>query len=754
VDSAPGQCDGADARSAANTGHAWAEVTRSVSVSLVLLAVTSNLTAQQPDSTRKPPTPLVLPPIEVVGSIRPFAGPAVGSGIPARVTTLAGRELNAYRPRGLSDLMEQQAGFSVYDDLGSPFKLNLSSRGFVASPVVGVPQGVSVFLDGVRMNEIDAAQVNFDLLPMEHVKRVELLSGNGSLLGRNSLGGAINLITTRGEGPAGGRIELSGGSFHSFRGEGNISGLMRNGVDYYAGGTWHREDGWRDVTSGRQKNLFLNLGKLGERSGIRFQALYAESRAETAGSLPESVYRVKPDSNLSANDYEALRQIQISASGYRQSGFGRASFITFVRHHRAERFNANQDAHPDAFGTARNIAFGYTADYRWATPIGREGALSVRAGVDGSVNKALISLFVDSTKFGRNRISSTRVRAPVWDLAPFALADLARGRVTVSAGARLDHVEIPFHNQDDPSLDTTGIYTRLNPRLGVAVDLGQGFSGYGSWGMSFRAPAVIENACADPERPCPLPFALGDDPPLKPVTAGTLEAGAAYSSSRAYVGLSAYRTNVRNDIFLTPSPGAPEGSTLEGYFINLDQTRRQGIELSVRVLPRGGHSVFVNYAYTLATFQSDAEIFSPRIDEELGMTNTVKPGSRLPLVPEHQLKGGVDLLVSSAVSLGIQGRHVGSQVLRGDEANRTSRLPAYFVADARGGVEVGRFEIVGIITNVFARKYASFGTFNFNEGEDPARIERFLTPGQMRAFRIVLRYSFGSRRAGGSIEPN
>ena len=67
---------------------------------------------------------------------------------------------------------------------------------------------------------------------------------------------------------------------------------------------------------------------------------------------------------------------------------------------------------------------------------------------------------------------------------------------------------------------------------------------------------------------------------------------------------------------------------------------------------------------------------------------------------------------------------------------------------------VGRFDITGIITNVFGRKYASFGTFNFNEGADPARIERFLTPGQIRAFRIVLRYSFGGGTAGGSIEPD
>ena len=94
-----------------------------------------------------------------------------------------------------------QAGISSYDDLGASYKMSLSSRGFFASPVVGLPQGISVFLDGVRQNEPDAAQVNFDLLPMEHVTRVELLSGTASLLGRNSLGGAINLVTNQGGGP-------------------------------------------------------------------------------------------------------------------------------------------------------------------------------------------------------------------------------------------------------------------------------------------------------------------------------------------------------------------------------------------------------------------------------------------------------------------------------------------------------------------------------------------------------------------------
>jgi outer membrane receptor protein involved in Fe transport len=724
-------------------------MTRLLSICGLFLVSATRVGAQQPDSTRKDSAAVVLPPIEVVGSIRPFAGPGVGSGVPARLTILSGREVDAYEPRLLSDVMQQQAGFSTYDDLGSPFKMNLSSRGFYASPVVGVPQGVSVFLDGVRMNEVDASQVNFDLLPMEHIKRVELLSGNGSLLGRNSLGGAVNLVTARGEGPLGGGMELSGGSFNSVRGEGSLSGLTSKGIDYYLGGMYNREDGWRDATGGREHNGFLNLGKLGEQSGIRFQALYAKSRVQTGGSLPESVYRVKPDSNLTAGDYENLWQVQASLSGYKQFGAGRASFITYFRHHHAERFNVNQQDNPDAFGIASNNSFGYTLDYRTAMPLGEKGALSLRFGVDGSVNRALISLYTDSTKFGGNRVISTRARSPVWDIAPFAMADLARGRTTLSAGVRLDHVEIPFHDLNDPTLDTTGVYTRVNPRLGVSVDLGRGFTTYGSWGMSFRAPAVIENACADPNRPCPLPFALGDDPPLKPVTANTFESGVAYASAKLYLGVSAYHTNVRNDIFVTPNPSAPNGSSLAGYFINLDRTRRQGVEVNARYLFPGGHSLFANYAYTLATFQSNADIFSPREDSALGITNQVRPGDRLPLVPENQVKGGVDLRLGPALSLGAQGRYIGPEWPRGDEANQTWRVPGYFVADLRAGVEFARFEITGIVTNLFDRKYANFGTFNFNEGVNPPQLERFLTPGQPRAFRLLVRRSFGGGHTRG-----
>lgn len=701
---------------------------------------------QKPDTAKaRRDSARTLPPIEVIGSIVPSAAPGVGSNIPARLTTLQGREVEALEPRLLTDVLNQQAGFSTYDDLGSPFKLNLSSRGFFASPVVGLPQGVSIFLDGIRQNEPDAAQVNFDLLPLEHVKRIEILSGNGSLLGRNSLGGAINLITRRGEGPLEGELEVGGGSYGQYSTEGNLAGKTRGGFDYYVGAGFNNEDGWRQATKGRQYNLFVNMGKLEADRGIRLQLIGAKSRVQTAGSLPASVYAVQPDSNLSANDYEDLNNLQAALSGYRQIGTGRASFSTYYRRHRAERFNANQPDDPDVFGTSRNGVFGGTVDYRWGTLLGTLPA-SFRFGVDGSTSSTRVNLFADSAKFGGGRTETTRVRSPVWDIAGFVAGDVTVGRVNLSLGARYDYVRAPFFNLIDPTRDTTQSWGRLNPRAGVDVELGGGASLFGSWGRAFRAPSVIEVACADPEEPCPLPFALGDDPPIFAVRAETFEGGFRYARGRVMASASAYRTNVRDDIFLFPydDESEPAGSTIDGFFANIAATRREGVEADIRAALPHGVSLFANYAYTLATFQTEAEVFSLRADEELGIENEAEPGDRLPLVPDHQVKGGISWEVTPKFGLALQGRYIGRQFLRGDEANEDRPLNGYFVADARATVTVGPWTVTGIVNNVFDNTYAVFGTYNINQGNPRGpTVERFLTPGMPIMARLVVKRAFG-----------
>jgi iron complex outermembrane recepter protein len=699
------------------------------------------LRAQVPDSTRHDSAAVTLKEIEVVGSIAPTAGPAIGSGIPARISTVTGEAIDAWEPRLLADALATQPGISLYDDLGSAYKLNLSTRGFTVGPVVGLPPGVSVFLDGVRQNEPDAAEVNFDLLPMEHVRRVELLSGSGSLLGANSLGGAINLITRRGTGPLEGELELSGGSYGAASAEGSLSGVTAGKTDYYVAGGYEREDGWRKATGAHNYNAFANVGRRGEHRGISAQAFGAKSRAETAGSLPESIFDASPGTNFTTGDFEDLDLLQGTVSGYAPVGKGLGTFTTYVRRSHAERFNVNQAPDDNVRSLTTNGTAGANLDWRWTVPLGR-GELSLRTGVDGSANRVHIQLFTESPADAADRTLTTDVRSPSWDVAGYALGDYRVGRVTLSGGFRYDYIRIPFEDQLDPTADTANSFHRLSPRGGVSVELGTGARAYGSVGRSFRAPAVLELACADETAACPLPFALGDDPPLDPVISTTYETGVQLVRGPAILTASVYRTDVRDDISFIQS----EDAVFEGFFDNIGDTRREGVELGVQVLPSEAVSLYANYAFTRATYRDPAEIFSLRAEDAfagspLAGPNAVEVGDRLPLVPGHQVKAGGLVRLPAGVDLGVDLRYTGRQWLRGDEANETEPLGGYFIASVRAGLTRGDWELSAVVTNVCDSHAAIFGTFN--ENRRTGELERFLTPLGARGVKVVVRRGFG-----------
>ncbi|MFD2450841.1 hypothetical protein [Ideonella paludis] len=76
----------------------------------------------------------------------------------------------------------------VNDIQGSPFQGDLSFRGYRASGLLGAPQGLSVYLDGVRVNEPFGDVVNWDLIPEFSVDALSLVPGANPAFGLNSLG--------------------------------------------------------------------------------------------------------------------------------------------------------------------------------------------------------------------------------------------------------------------------------------------------------------------------------------------------------------------------------------------------------------------------------------------------------------------------------------------------------------------------------------------------------------------------------------
>src|SRR5689334_2420518 len=155
----------------------------------------------------------VLPQVQVIGT-----APLPGLGtplaqIPYNVQPFTARML-AQPTTGIAEFLELNANsVAISSPSGNDFQPDLSFRGFTASPLLGTPQGLSVFQDGVRINEAFADVVHWDLIPQNAIASMQLLPGSNPVYGLNTLGGALALSMKNGFRNAGGVAEAYGGSF-------------------------------------------------------------------------------------------------------------------------------------------------------------------------------------------------------------------------------------------------------------------------------------------------------------------------------------------------------------------------------------------------------------------------------------------------------------------------------------------------------------------------------------------------------------
>ena len=175
----------------------------------------------------------------------PLAGPGVDADkLPGATESLQASDLQRRGSLSITDALEQRTpGLSLSDSQGNGFARGLNYRGFQASPLQGAPQGLAVYLGGVRLNEAFGDTVNWDLIPETAVSRIDLVTGDPAF-GLNALGGALSLTMKTGRDAPGGAASVQGGSF------GQMFGSLEYGASkgpwsvYVAADGW-REDGWR-----------------------------------------------------------------------------------------------------------------------------------------------------------------------------------------------------------------------------------------------------------------------------------------------------------------------------------------------------------------------------------------------------------------------------------------------------------------------------------------------------------------------------
>lgn len=718
-----------------------------------------------------PTEALEAPAVDVVGTT-PLPGLGIQvRDVPANVQIHTSRELGQQRQSNVGEYLEQNpTSVTINSAQGNPFQADINFRGFGASPVLGTPQGLSVFQDGARINEPFGDVVNWDFLPPSAIAGIQLIPGSNPAFGLNTLGGALAVYTKSGSQYPGAAVEAYGGSFGRKGAQVELGG-KRGNLDYFLTGHAMEDDGWAEHNPSRIRQFFGKVGWQDEKTDFDVSLTVADNKLEGIQALPVSWFDdirkayTWPDTNKNQLDF-------LTAKGSRYLSDtlilgGNAYFRKYKNSNVSSNVNDDYDPADPASVPALNDrsmidqdSYGLGLQLTWLGKLGgMDNQLSL--GFSGDFGKASFTQDSQEAVFTaeRSAISTsdfTRDTDAMTRNAYYGIffTDMLKldPRWTLTASGRYNQARVRIEDRSGtaPELNGNHRFTRFNPALGVNFNPNQSLTAYASYNEGARAPTPIELTCADPAAPCKLPNNFLADPPLKMVVSKTIEAGLRGTlAGHVAWSAAAFRTTLTDDIqFISSS-----GGTNAGFFQNVGKSRRQGLELSLGSR-RGSFAATVRYSYVNATFESPFTVHSPNNSSaDAAGDITVAAGNRIPGIPQHSFKLRFEYAPSEQATVGVSAIYSSSVYARGDENNQdvNGQVPGYTVVNLDGRYALNKqLEIFARVTNLFDRKYANFGVLGENFFNGPGRTfdataataEQYRGPGAPRGAWVGVRYQW------------
>lgn len=724
--------------------------------------------------------------------------------VPANVQTVKGESMANQHSLTIADYMAQNmTGVNINETQNNPFQPNVNFRGFTASPLLGTPQGLSVYQDGVRINEPFGDVVSWDLIPMNALANMTVMPGSNPLFGLNTLGGAISMQTKRGYTHRGGAVELSGGSWGRYNTQAEYGGVAANGVDYFLAGNYFNEDGWRDASPSEVRQMFGQLGWRNQTTDLSLTLSLADNDLIGNGLVQREFLRAQGWNTINTKpDQTRNNMVFLNFNG--SHWLNDATMLSgnvYYRKARTRTLNGdiNDDIDPgDAGFDLNNCAAGASesdAEISCGGALNRSRSQRVAYGFTGQINfnQDLFghkNLFVAGLGYDRSRTdfeqstefgtinggrgvdgigvfgdgAEVELRGVnrTWSL--FATDTFSFNDVYhLTLSGRYNHTRVENRDQliPDPSnpesLTGNHSFQRFNPAIGLAITPSKALSFYASYNEGSRAPTAIELGCANPDQPCKLPNAMAGDPPLDMVVSKTIEGGmrGKLTSELGYsVGL--YRTENTDDIQFIAA-----NSSGAGYFDNVGKTRRQGLDVGVNG-EMGKFRWYAGYSYIKATYESNFsianEVNSSAVDTNSdGDEDTiyVKKGDRIPGIPRHQFKLRGEWQALPQWTIGTNLVVFSSQYSHGNENNdhqgAGGKVRGHAVVNLDTRYRFGNgWQAFAKVNNLFDRKYFTGGMLGetyfqangaFMGGND--EFSALVAPGAPRAAWVGVRYEFG-----------
>jgi iron complex outermembrane receptor protein len=697
--------------------------------------------------------------------------------IPGNVQVLSAADLTREGPASLTGALNSNlSSVNVNDDLDDPFQPDILYRGFEASPVLGTPQGLAVYQNGVRINEAFGDTVNWDLFPDIAINQVELVSSS-PVYGLNALGGAISVTMKNGFTYQGTDLELSGGSFGQRAVTGQF-GHNSGAFGFYLAGKALDWDGWRRFSNDRMRNLYAVFSTRTDSATLDLSYSRTDNTMNGQGAAPvqelavnRSLVFTGPQTNVNTLDFVTLNgTLKVTDAWSLQSVLYYRQYAQSVSNGNTTNYAACANTsgilcQPDGVTPLANSAGQALPDisdggavpigendfeliHAWGrgatlqatdneTIFGHDNQFTVGAVVDyastsfysgaqiGVINSQLLvlpsNLIVDTPENSPGAIAngdpvpvsvnSINKNLGVYLTDTFNVTpDLA---VTASGRYNITHVDLA--DQLGTNLNGSNRFVHFNPAIGATYKLLPTMTLYGGLSQNTRTPTASEIECSNPLTPCLLPTNLAGDPPnLRQVIAHTAELGlrgkipeVAGAGSEMSWNLSVFRTLLKDAIYGIST------SIAQGFFQNIGDTRRQGVEAGLNYRTQGW-SAYANYSFIQATFRSPLLMPSPSNPYQDANGNIqVEPGDRLPGIPQHRLKLGADYKILPDLTVGATVNVVSSFFYVGDQSNQLPQIPGYTIVNLHTSYKpVPHFEVFASIKNLFNRKYATWGTLS------------------------------------------
>ena len=707
----------------------------------------------------------------VVIARTPFEGSGVGAAeIPAAIATISADDIARQGSQNVVDVLLQRVpSVSINSETGNDFEPDVQFRGFVATSLSGVPEGLAVYQDGVRINEAFGDNVGWDLIPTIAIDDMQVITGNPAF-GLNALGGAIDLHMKTGFTWRGFETDVRGGSFGRVQ-DSTQAGWRSGPYAAYVALEAAHEDGWRDFTPSTVRRIYGDLGYRTDRAELHLTLTAADNEFGAAGSTPYQLLQKHYSSVFTTPQTDNHQMAMVSLRGQaRASDTWTVTGSLYYRRFDQRHVDGNgTDAQPCdtdrallCFGDGATPAKGVDGR-QLANPFGPNatlgeidtnstlsdgfgGALQATrmAPIIGLANSLVMGASVDAARTvfhadaqlgliqpdfvvqgdgvflgaSGDPISDGPVRLIAHNtyVGLYALDTLdLTSRLSITGGGRFNLARLDLDDQLGGSLTSRNRYDRFDPVIGGTFKISPDLTAYAGYSQANRAPTPLELGCANPLQPCIIDSFLVSDPPLKQVVSTTLEAGVRGAVRWGRPGapirwqLGVYRTDSSNDILNIPSP-LNNGF---GYFANMGDTRRQGLDASIDYTGQGW-VIYASYAFVDATYLKALTLAAPGGDPFAdGAGNiSVAPGDRLSSIPRHRVKIGLDRDLTGKWTVGASLLWVSRQYYGGDESNQNPQLPGYATADLHTSYKISRhLQIYGLIDNLFNHHYYTFATF-------------------------------------------